>query len=101
MPEMKGLSQEQIDKLLKPKGTKPKKVRTEPLIKDPLMHKQIGPIKFVNDRGYCISGGVGTLTGERYECRCPTYTQFQGLYYCNAHALQLANQMLVAKGVLS
>ena len=108
MPEMKGLPPEAIEALLKKKS--PAKVKSttdgwKPFGRndDPLFRRQIGPIIYHDTKQYCVSGRVCEINGveERFECGCPTYITFQGVPYCATHILRLANQMLVAKGVLS
>jgi hypothetical protein len=109
-PEMKVLAPEAIEALLNKSHSrsgsgKSKAPQREPWkpSQDPLYRKQIGPIVYREERNYCVSGHFAMI-GEKEEyfsCRVPTYITFQGIPYCATHCLQLANQMLVAKGVLS
>jgi len=71
--------------------------------RDPLLAKTIGPITYSEDKGHCVAGRHKMVDGEevRFDCACPTYIRFQGIPYCATHTLELANQMLVAKGVIS
>lgn len=95
------LTQEQIEALLAPKtrSTKPQ-VRTVAIPRDDLIIKQIGPIRWVGERGYCASGFFSEEFKKRFECRIPTYCKFQGVYYCHTHALEKANKLLVEKEIL-
>src|SRR5262249_44336888 len=71
--------------------------------RDPLLAKTIGPITYHDEKDYCIASRFKSVDGEivAHQCKCPTYIKFQGIPYCATHTLELANQMLVAKGVLS
>lgn len=91
------LDAEQIEKLLAPKlrgSTKSKKQENgqEPLWK---ARQQAGPIRWYDTEFSCMSGYKG------HRCGSPTYIKFQGIPYCSIHIINLANEMLVAKGVLS
>lgn len=108
---MKGLSPEAIEALLNKKSTSSSKIKSttdgwKPLNvrqNDPLYRQQIGPVVYHENKSYCVSGRFREINGveERFDCGSPTYITFQGIPYCATHCLQLANQMLVAKGVLS
>jgi len=102
------LTQEQIDGLLTKKtptrnAESPKRLPYRPQ-NDPLLRKQIGPIVYHDTKQYCVSSTNHQISNgeiEKFECRTPTYITFQGQPHCATHVIQLANQMLVAKGVLS
>lgn len=104
------LTQEQIDELInKKKRTNTKLTHlNSPLQREPgwkskelSVRKGTGPIQFVDMRGECQSGHFNEELQEQFTCRTPTYTQFQGVYYCSLHCLNLANEMLIKKEVLS
>ena len=99
--KIKGLSTEQVAELLsnsikekvdrRPKwqkyadGTFVEEERKYPI------PQQVGPLRRVDKEMRCASRG----------CNSPTYYKLQGIQYCSVHCLNIMNEMLVAKGVLS
>lgn len=50
---------------------------------------QVGPIKWYDIAMRCASRG----------CSSGTYIKFQGVPYCTAHVLRIANKLFVDKGI--
>lgn len=100
------LTQEQIEALIAKKTRAPTPATRLPYRphNDPLLRKQVGPIVYHETKQFCVSSHDWENSNgeiETFECRTPTYITFQGQPYCATHIIQLANKMLVEKGVLS
>lgn len=90
------LDPEQIEALLAPKL---RKIAAPAVPKTPQaaaqLREQVGPIRWYDKEMRCMNGRGHT------KCGSPTYIRFQGIPNCMIHAVQLANELLVEKGVLN
>lgn len=111
------LTQEQIQALVekksRPRGNKTpqgrvtngEKVASERLRLLFPTKEQVGPVRRLSSDAHltCQKTSFSQINGKDHYFRCgsPTPYKFQGVAYCSIHLIELANEMLVEKGVLS